>query len=380
MAGGFLYYCARSEWHQYWELCTNTYRHKQTGFRKVVLKTKTVFVIGAGCGPDYGLPIGRELATKISKSLDFQFDDLGRYTGGGNTRILQHLREAYRENFNLYRQACRGIQNGIHLTDSIDDFLNLHQADDKTNLCGKIAISQAILEAESASDLYVDTDDRRSSINFPKLANTWLVKLFKILGRQSTPERVFENVDFINFNYDRCLEYFFPHALRTLFKIPIQEANAICLRANIIHPYGTVGMLPNSGAPQPIEFGNTEADLGFVAQGIKTYTEQARDEDAKLIKGLIQDADAIVFLGFAFHEQNMKLLASPEGTTASRVFATAYLVSDDDCEVIRRDIFNLYGKRTLVWVDGAPAINLRLRKDLNCSGFFDAYSRTLTSE
>ena len=46
-----------------------------------------------------------------------------------------------------------------------------------------------------------------------------------------------------------------------------------------------------------------------IAGQLKTFTEQSRDEAAdEAIRGHIQEAGTIVFLGFAFHDLNMSLL------------------------------------------------------------------------
>jgi hypothetical protein len=47
-----------------------------------------------------------------------------------------------------------------------------------------------------------------------KLTATWYMKMFRLLVRHHTDaQQIFENVSFINFNYDRCLEYFSLNAL-----------------------------------------------------------------------------------------------------------------------------------------------------------------------
>jgi hypothetical protein len=50
-------------------------------------------------------------------------------------------------------------------------------------------------------------------------------------------------------------------------------------------------------------------DLLEIAHQINTFTEQQEDnEKLAIIRRTVQEAEVIVFLGFAFHERNMELL------------------------------------------------------------------------
>jgi hypothetical protein len=63
------------------------------------------------------------------------------------------------------------------------------------------------------------------------------------------------------------------------------------------------------------------------------------------LRGEVDEAETIVFLGFAFHPQNMRLIAQPsDGQVArgKRVFATAVGFSSDDISVIKRQIVGLF--------------------------------------
>ena len=104
----------------------------------------------------------------------------------------------------------------------------------------------------------------------------------------------------------------------------------------------------------------------------KTYSERIEDMGAitALHRHLI-DAEIIVFLGFAFHDENMELMKSSAPNRLKRVFATARGISDSDREVIRDQISDVFGKKE----DGIP---IELRQNLNCHQIFDEYSRTLS--
>jgi len=77
-------------------------------------------------------------------------------------------------------------------------------------------------------------------------------------------------------------------------------------------PYGTSASFPNCERQRPGPFGGVEDyDFNYItlAQRIKTYTEQvAGSEVTNGIRNEIERAEQVVFLGFAYHTQNMLLL------------------------------------------------------------------------
>ena len=54
--------------------------------------------------------------------------------------------------------------------------------------------------------------------------------------------QIFDNVSFIVFNYDRCIEHFLLFVLQNAYGISDREAGKILVeKLRIIHPYGVVG-------------------------------------------------------------------------------------------------------------------------------------------
>ncbi|MGO9682247.1 MAG: hypothetical protein ACLPTZ_06580 [Beijerinckiaceae bacterium] len=61
-----------------------------------------------------------------------------------------------------------------------------------------------------------------------------------------------------------------------------------------------------------------------MASRIKTYTEQIeQSETLAEIRDVVSDAHTIVFLGFSFHPENMKLLGLEHATRVEQIFGTA---------------------------------------------------------
>ncbi len=109
-----------------------------------------------------------------------------------------------------------------------------------------------------------------------RISDTWFVKFMYMLGRGVPKENVreiFNNVSFIVFNYDRCVEFFLRNALRVLYGISNNEAQEVVDGLSFVHPYGVVGGVP---------FGATSANYLQLAYGMKTYTERTAASLRKL--------------------------------------------------------------------------------------------------
>src|SRR5262245_57903785 len=104
--------------------------------------------------------------------------------GTGDSGLFDHLhRTANFEQFegNQLLRAAWLIRDGIQLSSSIDDFLDLHQGNPEVNLYGKAAIVKSILQAEQNSSLFFDRRKLDKTIDFKEISTTWLVKFMKIL-------------------------------------------------------------------------------------------------------------------------------------------------------------------------------------------------------
>jgi hypothetical protein len=216
-----------------------------------MLKQNSVFVVGAGASKEFGLPVGAELAIKISEKLDIVFDRYGRSIVSGDKDLFDNVTKSHGQELSQYQKAAWLIRDGIILAHSIDDFLDVHRHNERVVNYGKAAIAQCVLEAERASRLFFDRYAEQlqpgsPTINFRNCADTWLVGLMKLLVR-GTPHaeraRIFDRCTFVIFNYDRCVEHFFIQALQRSYDITSDEAIDILARAKIYHPYGLAGEL-----------------------------------------------------------------------------------------------------------------------------------------
>ena len=334
-----------------------------------MIRIPTLFVLGAGASYECGLPIGSELKRHIATNLDLRFEDFNRHVGRGDLRIYERLREAFPHEINDYLGACWRIRDGVVLSDSIDDFVDLHRDDPRITICGKLAIARSILEAERNSKLFFESRHVSDTIDFMALADTWFAAFYSLLTRNVTRaelDAVFEHVTVINFNYDRCLEQFLVCALATTYAIKIDEARQRVDALTILRPYGQVGAyLGNSGPVVP--FGSKSIPtIESVMSALRTYTERIEDPVAlRRIRSAVAKAEVIVFLGSAFHENNMRVLTDPTAASAVRsVYFTRCGIADADMPVVERRLRALRGK------DHAKKSGTTLRAANTCADLF----------
>jgi hypothetical protein len=335
---------------------------------------KTLFILGAGASAEIELPMGGGLASMIERKMDIRFEMVNRPIGEGDFDLFTRLTNLYRQNSQEYQNAAWLIRDGIAFARSIDDFLDMHRDNLFVIQYGKAAIVKSILEAENRSLADYKDANGRPTFAAARFVGTWFVKLMQMLGpgiARGNVGSIFDNVSFIVFNYDRCLEFFLENALQKLYGIKENEAADIVGSLEIIHPYGLID--------RAIPFGNTRGDYVVLANGIKTYTEQITDPKIKdLISERIKQADSLVFLGFAYHDQNMLLLEPAKQLPASKtIFGTAYGMSDSDVKISSRQIDS--------WFSGGHAQHhrdgmIQLENKQKCADLFDYYAKSFTAQ
>jgi len=348
------------------------------------MKRNTVFIIGAGASQEANLPAGRELKEQIYNLLDIRFEFPTPQLKSGDYDIVAALRILVREpngqrgDINPYVHEAHIIREALPLAISIDNFIDAHRGNEKIAICAKLAIVRSILKAEKNSLLYFDRSQSNSNIYFNNLKSTWYLPFFQILTenceKQDLKDRL-QSITLIIFNYDRCIEHFMYYALQTYYKISNAEAADIVNNINIYHPYGIVGSLPWSDQSDAIEFGSdtNPEQLLQLAKKIKTFAEGTDPKSSEIlaIKTHMSNADRLVFIGFAFHKLNMKLIApgnqKNNDKTHMRCFATTYNISESDKEVIKDQINDLYNSK----------IDTRMA-NLPCSLFFTEFWRSLS--
>jgi len=358
---------------------------------------RTVFVIGAGANVEIGMPSGDELKTKIAKLLNFS-SNKRPLAIGGDTLIDSAIDmyayadtgsdAEYFDNFKALTDAAKIISKAMPLSISIDSFIEAQKENCAIAFCGKLAIVRLILDAERDCSLSTAYDENSSLMNIgdetAKLHNSWYPSLFKKITEGCSIEELtgrLNNISFIIFNYDRCFEYFIYNALITYYCIGHEKAKEFIQKLNIVHPYGTVGDLWDDKSR--FTFGETPdvKKLVSLAQRIKTFTESGgvdqKEDIASKVKYLVDRADRIIFLGFAYHNQNLDLLFKQRGIIQDAIlpsesitcYGTGYQISENDLVNVRKLLMQANKKIKECIIS---------ETDITCAQFFKNFWYTLS--
>ncbi len=281
-----------------------------------------MFVVGAGASCDFKLPLGADLVEEIIQQL---LDDI--VTGDDTVRKEQRLKTAFMAHHIGYDdqwfEAAVRLRGGLIGASSIDALLHSFRRDERVVRLGKMAIAARILLSEGNSEVA-----RLALNNLVKaqkaalgLRPTWIGRFFSQVRGDLSPDEAaeaFENVTFVTFNYDRCIEFYLYYALRLICHRSVEEAREIVNSIPIHHVYGSLGVLPEleEGDARAFDnavavpFGDTRLNLDSVAKGLRTFREEGvdRGDGPDAVHAAIENAEQLVFLGFGFHEQNLRVL------------------------------------------------------------------------
>jgi len=313
------------------------------------------------------------LLDEIAEALDLN-QDYGERSRGDDQIRAQLASDPNQSRIRQKFEAANRVREAAPLGISIDNVI--HQMSDDADLvyCSKLAIVRKILEAERKCALRVHSNTRKST--WTEVKGTWLGGLAQMVvqdRQRGNLGGLFENLSIICFNYDRTIARFLPFAVASQFGIPIEQTYEITKRLRIIHPYGSIGPLEWQTQKGAVQFGAERCDLGATHQNIRTFTEQTSDESALAeMKGLLESAERIAFLGFGYIPQNMELLLNEVSGKATDVFGTCIGLSDPDRETVSGQLSALLKPA----YRGHKAGRL---VPLECAPFLREHFRTLTS-
>jgi hypothetical protein len=348
---------------------------------------KIVFIVGAGASNEANLPVGTELKKKIADILDFRFGNFDKLEGG-DQKVFDALIHFKKDStnpddrdINHFVKAAQHICKAMPQAQSIDNFLDAHQGNTRMELCGKLAIVRSILIEERQCLMYFKKNHVSSTIIFKQLENTWFARFFHILVENCKVTDLsarLASIALVIFNYDRCFEHFLYHALQNYHGISPSEAKTLVVNLEIYHPYGTVGSLLwySQNNADSIDFGAdpSVSQLLQLSKGIKTFTEgtDPKSSDISVIQENIRSAKKLVFLGFAFHSQNLDLLVTETQEKPVMgepgIFATGLDISDSDRSSIATGLANRC-KTSLE--------SIHIESSMKCSQLFDAYRQSI---
>jgi hypothetical protein len=245
----------------------------------------TVLILGAGASMPYGFPSGAELRRIILDNLQLDYPPRKWII------TLQKL--------GITQDCIRNFQYDLHNSDSssVDAFLEHRPEFLKI---GKLAITLGLIPFEEEQQL-------------KKGEESWYQHLF---GKLNAPFDSFDKneLSIITFNYDRSIEHYLFTAMKSKYGKSGEECKRKLGDIPIIHVHGRLGALlwqdeagraylPRPGAtPEEISINNVSEKILVIPEAKDTSDEF--DHAFKLMK----DAERIYFLGFGYHEMNLRRL------------------------------------------------------------------------
>ena len=241
-----------------------------------MIKHKTVLILGAGASKPYSLPLGQELRDDVIKGAD----KIGLLSTLSRVPISQDEFASF---------ATDLSESGFP---SVDAFLEHRQ---KWIPIGKAAIALCLLRSEAKSR------EKLFPPHQPK--DHWYEALWARLrapswqGFKQNPWHV------ITFNYDRSLEHYL---VRVLCNNYCLKPHTVCSQLPILHVHGSLG--DYDAFPYGGRIGAVEHEIAANSIRVVHESDVGKSEFTRA-QTLVEDADRVLFLGFGFHEENMKKLA-----------------------------------------------------------------------
>lgn len=239
----------------------------------------TVLILGAGASMHLDYPSGSDLKDEIVKKL---------------TRNSSMYNELYK--FILDVRPLDELRDGLKFSgsESIDQFLE-HRPE--LIEAGKLAIAYTLIPYENKNRLF-------------ETNGNWYSHLFKNLNT-SFDTFAKNKLTIITFNYDRSLEQYLFIALKNTYGKTDVEVAEVINNLNFIHVYGQLCPLPwqNKSNSRQYDSKLNDVFIKLSAEQIKIIHDNIEDSyEFTIAKESLAMAKKICFLGFGYHEINMKRL------------------------------------------------------------------------
>jgi hypothetical protein len=268
-----------------------------------MIKSDTVFILGAGASVPYGYPTGSGLIKSVMEVASR--DEICKayfqcLTPETKIRIpAEPLVQGIAQEF-------KGLLSDANPA-SIDYFLKLRK---EYMVLGKTAIAYAIRACAMTPK------------NFQRdiAGSDWYRYLRDKIFEDTFAETCNNRIAFITFNYDTSLEEYFYKQLELYY--PGKNREIFFKNIKIEHVHGKICRMPwekselpdmTEVSPKLIRPYNPNADcdcdmLKNMADGIRLYHEGDDDGALKNISQMICGAKKVFFLGFGFHKDNVAKL------------------------------------------------------------------------
>jgi hypothetical protein len=255
-----------------------------------MIKTPTLFILGAGASVPFGYPTGGELRDNICDKKYFNrliklVDQIPPSHPLGLTSEVR------------VKEFIKDFKDSMSY--SIDAFLERRKEHMKI---GKQAISMILKKYEIESQLKLSMQ-----------ANNWLMYLFNRINQCSFDNFNENKISFVIFNYDISLEQFIFKALQKFYGKEPGSAIQVLQNIPIVHLYGKINNNPfidsNNDSDLLKAISIAENNLKLIkAERTNSGGKEAVTGEFKKAHSMIEKAQNIYFLGFGFDETNLERL------------------------------------------------------------------------
>lgn len=335
-----------------------------------MIKANTLFILGAAASPQF--PLGGQLQRDVANLLQFSGanfrEDQRRLWMAANAEAITPRRLA---------EIGRQVNDGINLSPSIDNYLQVRSGERDLVTCCKLGVAEIILANEvRARYLRSDIVRDRSPSDF---SLTWYEIFAHVCFQGCTSKadvpQALARFSVISFNYDRCYEQFVRIAVSRLFSVSYEEATALTANLRVIHPYGSLGLLPEEQAGATVGFGQEQnVDIQAIAKNIRTFTEAQAEHVVTRVREATSKADQIVFIGFGYHQQNLDLLQPSRVNSVRTVLGTCNGLSAYAQKEVSSRLAYLFRSWNGDHPRDAAQVNL---EDKQCREFFEHFRLAL---
>ena len=311
-----------------------------------MIKKNTVFVLGAGASVPYGYPSGETLLKKIN---DLSSDNLFLNLVDEITNTQNPIREGnLREDFEAFSVdlAASGLL-------SVDSFVVVKP---QYSLISKFAITYILLTAENINKYSVSENE------------DWYRYLYhNFIDKKSFEDICKSQISFITFNYDVSIDGFFFRAINSKFP---GKAKEFFDNIKVIHAHGRIRSFPWEQGPTRITRRNFDFDMNekfYVwnsSLGIKFAFEEASQAAIQEAQILLKKAQAVYFLGFGFHADNMQKLNidwmnAYKPNTHTKYIGTVFKFTNSEIKKIINDVHGFNDR------SGEILLNLEQKNNLD---------------
>jgi hypothetical protein len=239
-----------------------------------MIRSKTVFVLGAGASFPFNYPLGSELYQCVVRNFQrggVYRDHLVNTTGFTHAEVDRFL-------LALSRSGQTSVD--AFLERRHEEFLDI----------GKAAMAIDLLLREQEHLLWQQPN--------------WMLYLYDRMSSETLEQFSDNVVSFITFNYDRSLEHYLFVSLKNSFGAQLNACAKVLANIPIVHLHGRLGYLPWQR-----ENNRAYGDISITAHAVEKCAREMRvvheditdrDKDFNQAKQLLKDARRVYLMGFGF--------------------------------------------------------------------------------